>query len=176
MRWLLLLPSLFMCSLLGAKTIVIPDGLLTDAGLDAHFIAQFALFIAVLLVGTIVIGKLCKFLFKLPIIAGQIVGGIILGPSLLNIRQLPLFTQSAVFVDMASGHAYSFVSSDFFLFFVLVVSASITVGYLLWAAGYETNLKSLAKVGVVAVNAGVLGAVVPIVIIAGLAYFLLSGP
>ncbi|OGB96789.1 hypothetical protein A3F06_00070 [candidate division TM6 bacterium RIFCSPHIGHO2_12_FULL_36_22] len=175
MRWLWSVPFLYSMSLLGdIDTIVIPEGLLTNTGLDAHFIAEFALFVATVLFGTLLIGKLCKYLFKLPVIAGQIIGGIILGPSLLNIRQLSMFIHPAIFVDTATGNLYSFVSSDFFVLFILVVSASITVGYLLWSAGYETNLKSLLKVGLIAVNAGILGAVMPIAMIGGLAYFLLN--
>ncbi len=175
MRWLWSLPLIYSVSLFGDNTIMIPDGLLTDAGLDSHFIAQFALFIATLLFGTLVIGKLCKYFFRLPVIAGQIIGGVILGPSLLNIKQFSVFTHPAIFVDMATGQLYSFVSSDFFVLFVLIISATVTIGYLLWAAGYETNIRSLLKVGLVAVNAGVLGAVIPIGMIGGLAYIFLSG-
>jgi len=169
-----MVPFLLCMGLFGSDTIVMPDGLLSDSGLDAHFIAEFALFIATLLFGTLIIGKICKYFFRLPVIAGQIIGGIILGPSLLNIRQLPVFAHPAIFTDMLTGQMYSFVSSDFFVLFVLIISATVTVGYLLWSAGCETNLQSLAKVGLVATNAGVLGAVIPILMIGGLAYFFLT--
>lgn len=172
MKWLGLLLALVWTSIMQADTIAMPDGLFSSSGLDAHFIAQFALFVACMLGGVLIIGKICKYFLRLPVIAGQIIGGVLLGPTALNIRQLPIFTHSAEFMDEATGQLFSFVSSDFFVLFILVVSATITVAYLLWSAGYETNLQSLAKVGLVATNAGILGAVIPIGVIGGLMYFL----
>ena len=61
--------------------LTIPAGLLVTAGLSPAFVAQFALFLAVILTWTIAWGKILKKLCNLPVIAGRIVAGILLhGP------------------------------------------------------------------------------------------------
>ncbi|MBT3455570.1 cation:proton antiporter [bacterium] len=145
-----------------------------SSGLDTSFIAHFTLFIALLLSGTIILGKLFKIIFRLPVIAGQILGGILLGPSFFNIKQLRLFDAPVQFVDKLSGNIYSLASSDFFVLFILLISSALTVSYLLWVAGHETNIKDIIKVGVTATTAGVLGAVVPVVATIFTVYFFLS--
>lgn len=50
--------------------------------------------------------------------------------------------------------------------------SAFTVPYLLWIAGHETDIKDILKVGFTAVSAGIFGAVVPIVLVAGAAYYL----
>ena len=67
---------------------VVPQSILFQSGLDSTFVAKCALFIAVLLLGTLLFGKVFKLLFKIPSIAGQILGGIILGPSFINFQKL----------------------------------------------------------------------------------------
>lgn len=151
----------------------VPESVFVQAGLNTSFVAKFALFLGMLLMGTIVIGKLLKMLFRMPVIAGQIIGGIILGPSLLNIPKLSIFAHPFIVVDSLSQKLYTLIPSDLYVFFVLLLSAALTVSYLLWLAGYETNLKDLMKVGVTAVAAGILGAFVPIAFIGGFLYYLL---
>ena len=151
----------------------IPDGIISQVGFSSEFAAKFVLFIAILLFGTIVIGKILKILLRVPTIAGQIVGGILLGPSLLNIRELPIFLEPLEFVDYATGNIYALMSSDLFIFFVILISATFTTGYLMWIAGHETDIKDILKVGLSATVAGILGAIVPIVMI--VAWFKFTG-
>ncbi|HBR70895.1 TPA: hypothetical protein DIC20_02230 [Candidatus Dependentiae bacterium] len=150
--------------------IQIPQDLMIDVALNPTFIATFTLFIALLLVGTIGIGKLCKRFFNLPIIAGQILGGIVLGPSLLDISHWNIFKLPLALMDHASQQVFVFLSADIFLLFVCAISSAITVAYLLWVAGYETDIKDMMKVGVTATSAGFLGAIMPIIMIVSLAY------
>ncbi len=155
--------------------ISIPQDLMIDVALNPHFIATFTLFVAVILVGTIGIGKLFKHFFRLPVIAGQIIGGVILGPSLLNITHWSVFKMPLELVDNASGQIFIFFSSDIFLLFVIVLSSAITVAYLLWVAGYETDIKDMIKVGVTATGAGIFGALIPIGTIGALSYCIVGG-
>ena len=148
------------------KIVLIPTNLIINAGVTPHFVAKFALFIAFLLLGTICIGRMLRMLFKIPAIAGQIIGGIVLGPSLLNLTAWQMFSERVVFGDLSTGFEYSFASCDLFVLFVLLISAGFTVTYLLWIAGHETDIKDILKVGVTATGAGIFGAVIPIVVIA----------
>ena len=155
--------------------ISIPQDLMIDVALNPHFIATFTLFIAVILVGTIGIGKIFKHFFRLPVIAGQIIGGVVLGPSLLDITHWKVFKMPLELVDNASGQIFIFFSSDIFLLFVIVLSSAITVAYLLWVAGYETDIRDMIKVGITATSAGVFGAIIPIGMIGALSYCITGG-
>ncbi len=77
--------------------LAIPDGLLIQAGLTSSFVARFALFVAIVLLWTVFWGKLLKKLVNLPVIAGQIIGGVLLGPSWLNIQVFLYFFFSRSF-------------------------------------------------------------------------------
>ncbi|MBD3273557.1 hypothetical protein GF385_04390 [Candidatus Dependentiae bacterium] len=151
------------------KTLSIP--LLSDAGISAEFTAKFALFLVILLLTTIVFGKLLKFLFKLPIVAGQIIGGVILGPSLMNIQKFSFFDEPIKLIDSTQQYICNIAYTDMFLFFVLLISSAITVSYLLWLAGHETNVQDMAKVGMESTLAGILAAVTPIILISATIYF-----
>ena len=148
----------------------IPEGFLLHNGLPTHFVAKFALFVAFLLLWTLVWGRLLKVTLRCPVIAGQIIGGILLGPSLLNILSWPIFQEPLQLVDAQTGEFYGLAASDLYLFFVILCSSSLTVSYLLWIAGHETDVRDIFKVGVTAVTAGLLGAVLPIVLTGYVAY------
>lgn len=151
--------------------LTIPAGLLVTAGLSPAFVAQFALFVAVILMWTIVWGKIFRKLCGLPIIAGRIIGGILLGPSLIDIAHIPLFAQPLLLLDRVSGQLYSLASYDVMLFVVLLVSSALTVSYLLWIAGHETDLQDICSIGFVAIAAGIFGAVLPIIMIGAPLYY-----
>jgi len=150
----------------------IPINILADGGINATFVAKFALFIAIMLFGTIATGKILKSLFRLPAVAGQIIGGIFLGPSLLNITKLSYFTSPLEFINKSAQHIYTIASADIFFFFILLISSGLTVAYLLWLAGHETDVQDMAKVGMVSVLAGFLGAIVPIGMTTATIYYL----
>lgn len=147
--------------LMGAQTsLVVPDGMIAAAALNTTFVAKTALFLAVLIIGVLLAGILLNKLLRLPTIAGQIIGGILLGPSLINIGSFSLFNAPC----LVGAHEITgqFYSADLMLFFIGMISSLITVPSLLWMAGHETDLQQLKKVGLVALLAGVLGALVPI--------------
>lgn len=153
----------------------LPKSVLIQSGFDATFVAKGALFIAVLLMGTIILGRIFRVLFRVPSIAGQIMGGIVLGPSLINLPNFSFFIDELRFTDTATKKLYLVVPSDLYVFFIILLSSAFTVAYLLWLAGYETNVRDLAKVGGTAVGAGILGALLPIaMIVLGLKSFYTS--
>lgn len=143
------------------QTVVIPAGVMSAAALNTAFLAKTALCFAVILLGTMLAGIILQRLFRLPTIAGQIIGGIILGPSVINIASHSLFNGPCHIAGQAL--TYQFISSDLILFFIGMISSLITVPCLLWMAGHETDVDQLKQVGLVAVLAGVLGALVPII-------------
>ncbi len=153
----------------------IPEGLLLHAGMQPTFVATFALFCGVLLFWTIAVGKILKRVFHLPVIAGRILAGIALGPSLLNIASWPIFDSALMLPDYASGHLYSVFTIDLIIFLITVFSSAITISYLMWVAGHETDLRDIASIGFTAVSAGFLGALVPIVMFAAALFYGLGG-
>lgn len=142
---------------------IIPQGVIPVLASNTLFIAKLALFLALIFAGTLIISKILKELLRIPVVAGQIIAGIMLGPSLFNCAQWPLF------VDTISVHTdihvpiYTFYSSDLFLFIIIVFASTLTVSYLLWLAGYETDVRELIGVGDCAIMAGVFGAILPII-------------
>ena len=142
----------------------IPKNILVDSGLAASFVAKFCLFFALTLFFTIAIGKLLKYIFKIPVIAGQIIAGIILGPSILNIAGWNIFSDNLIL--SINYYDLAITSSDIFVYVILLISAGFTVSYLLWLAGYETDISEMIKVGPAASLAGFLGAIVPIFLVA----------
>jgi Kef-type K+ transport system membrane component KefB len=154
------------------KTISIP--LFSNGNLGTEFVAKFALFLVVLLFITILTGKILKLLLKLPTVAGQIIGGVLLGPSLLNIQKMHYFYEPIKFIDTTKNYVANIASTDLFMFFVLLLSSTITVSYLLWLAGHETNVQDMAKVGVESTMAGILSAIVPIILVGGTIYLFLG--
>ncbi|MFC1841553.1 cation:proton antiporter [Candidatus Dependentiae bacterium] len=157
-----------------ADGLTIPEGALVGSGLDPIFVAKFAFFLALLILWTTLVGKILKMMFNIPVIAGQIIAGIFLGPSFFDIKSLSIFADPFIAFDRVTGALYSVASSDLFIIFILLLSAAFTVPYLLWIAGHETDIKDILKVGFTALTAGVLGAVVPILLITGLAYYILG--
>ena len=144
------------------REVVLPQGLIVEGGLDVTFVAKFTLFLAIVLLGTIFFGTLLKYLFSCPVIAGQIIGGIFLGPSFFNIAQWSIFADQAQFIDSQFDIVYKIASTDLFIFFILLLSSALTVSYLMWTAGHETDIQDIIKVGLAATIAGILGALIPI--------------
>ena len=73
-----------------------------------------------------------------PAVAGEVLAGLILGPSVLNFLHLPLFT------DESLGESITHLSE-------------VGVLLLMFLAGLELHLDDLAKAGKIAVLAGLLG-------------------
>lgn len=158
----------------GTVSYTIPEGMLMSNGLSTAFVAKFAFFLGFLLMWTIAWGRILKITLKIPVIAGQIIGGILIGPSCLNVLGWPLFTEPLKIYD-ALGNVYTLAASDLFLFFVVLCSSVLTVTYLLWIAGHETDVRDIFHVGVTATTAGLLGALLPILMTVAAAYYMLQG-
>lgn len=169
-RFIIMLATSF--SFINAQQYSIPEGMLMSAGLSTTFVAKFALFLGILLLWTVVFGHLLKGVFQCPIIAGQIIAGIIVGPSCFNLVGWSIFEQPLRVYDAASQTFYALAASDLFLFFVVLISSVLTVSYLLWIAGHETDIRDIFHVGVTATAAGILGALMPIVCTLILGYYL----
>jgi len=167
--------SFFSSHLCADSGLTIPEGVLVSSGLDPQFVALCALFLAILLLWTTFVGKLLKLTLRLPVIAGQIIGGVLLGPSFLDVKGLNVFSQPFTAFDWATDRLYMLASSDLFIIFILLLSGVFTVPYLLWIAGHETDIKDILSVGVTAITAGLLGAFVPVVMVAFGMYYGVPG-
>lgn len=143
-----------------------------SAGLSTTFVAKFALFLGILLLWTVLFGHVLKVIFRCPIIAGQIIAGIIVGPSVFNILSWSIFEYPLKVFDVVHNTFYALASSDLFLFFVVLISSVLTVSYLLWIAGHETDIRDIFHVGVTATAAGILGALMPIACVLLLSYYM----
>lgn len=173
-NWLIVMSGLVHNGMFGMATgYTIPQGILMSNGLSTAFVAKFAFFLAFLLMWTITWGRLLKVTLRFPVIAGQIIGGILIGPSFLNILGWPMFTEPLKVYD-AIGNLYQLASSDLYLFFVVLCSSALTVTYLLWIAGHETEVRDIFHVGVTATAAGLLGALLPIFMTVATAYYFLQ--
>jgi Kef-type K+ transport system membrane component KefB len=151
--------------------ITLPQGLLTEVVFDSHFVARFSLYVAVLLIGGLLISKLLYRYLHVPVIAGQLIAGIVLGPTALNVNAWGVFGDFFNLVDKTTGQVYQLYAADMFAAIVIMISSAVTVSYLLWMAGHETDIAAMKKVGFLAICGGVLGAIVPIVMNGAHAYF-----
>lgn len=147
---------------------LLPEALIN--GLSSHVVAQCGLYIALVLGITLIIGKIGQRMFSIPAIAGQLGAGIILGPTLLNIRDWSFFHGSLSLP--INGMVVEIASADLALFVIVFLASSMTVPFLLWLAGYETDLDDMFSLGPTALLAGVLGAIVPIFMVAGILLWL----
>lgn len=151
--------------------ISIPYGILFHTSFDASFVALCGLFIAIIFTGTFCISWILRKTLGISHIAGNIIGGIMLGPTGCDVANFFLFQRISSVVDPVSGDSFSFVVSDLSLFFVAVLTALFGVPYLLWLAGHETEVPRMIKAGFTACCAGVLGALLPIGMIASALYY-----
>lgn len=160
-QWLSIMASLMMVphQLMAHASSCELGSSLSMIGMDAHFIATTALFMGGLLMWAYAIAYALHQYIRIPTVAGYIIAGVFLGASGLNIASWPLFAHSIVIM----GHTTPF--AELMLFFLAVVSSTLTVPYLLFIAGYETNIQELRSVGYAAVYGGVLGAVLPIALV-----------
>ncbi len=107
-------------------------------------ILQFMLILGILVLAAKLAGWLSTLAGQ-PAVLGELLAGVLLGPSLLNIYGLPFVTEH--------GTAESTIHN----------LSELGVVLLMFTAGLEINLKEMRKVGKVAVFAGVNGVIFPIV-------------
>ncbi len=90
-----------------------------------------------------------------PAVLGELIVGILLGPTIVNLLHLPYF-------------------SDIHLSEVVHQLAELGVLFLMFLAGLELHIKDLAKSGKVSALAGSLGVILPILLGATVSYFFLK--
>jgi Kef-type K+ transport system membrane component KefB len=110
---------------------------------------QFLIIIAVIILAAKAGGYL-SYRIGMPAVAGEVLAGLILGPTVLGFLHWPVF---------ADGHMAETVT----------LLAEVGVLFLMFIAGLELHLSDLAKSGRVAAVAGVLSFVVPLAMGYGLA-------
>lgn len=103
---------------------------------------QFAVLLVIILVAAKLFGYLSTLIHQ-PAVFGELLIGVLLGPSLLNIIHLPLIT---------NPHLPDFISE----------LGEIGVLLLMFLAGLELNIKDLAKNSRVAATSGILGVILPV--------------
>jgi Kef-type K+ transport system membrane component KefB len=111
---------------------------------------QFILAISTLIAGARVGGAVSKRLGQ-PAVLGELLAGVLLGPSLFNFFRLPWFT------DAHLGESVNHL-------------AELGVIFLMFLAGLEIDLPEMAKTGRAAALAGVLGVVAPVLLGFGAAW------
>lgn len=102
---------------------------------------QFALVLVVIIIAA-KLGGYISYKLKQPSVLGELIVGIILGPSVLNFLHIPYFT------DEHLGESISHL-------------AEVGVLLLMFIAGLDLHLSDLAKSGKVSALAGIFGVVVP---------------
>lgn len=149
----------------------IPSSVFFQAAFDATVVVQGVLFVTTLLAGSLFVGRVVRHFFNMPEVAGQILGGMLLGPSGLDIAHVfnvPVLFQALS--EHAETHLFTCGSSDLSSYLVVMLSATFAVPALLWMAGHETDIESVSRVGFSAVVAGILGAILPIGMISSFLY------
>jgi Kef-type K+ transport system membrane component KefB len=125
--------------------------------LSSHEFVKFVLQISLMLGFALLFGQLMRR-FKQPAVLGEMIGGIILGPTVLGI----LVPEFWVWLFMSSTSVTE------------VREASIKLGMLffLFISGLETNLKDLKNLGLKAAIIGLVGTLIPIFLGVALVYAL----
>lgn len=109
---------------------------------DPHDVLRFLLLLA-LVIGAAKLGGWVSLRLAQPAVLGEILAGIALGPSVLDVLSWPTFS---------AGHLDATVA----------YLATLGVLLLMFLAGLETDLDRMKRVGRVAVGAGTLGVVAPV--------------
>lgn len=110
---------------------------------------QLLLLLAIIILVSKVAGHLSRLCGQ-PVVFGEILAGLLLGPSLLRIFDWPIFANSPV------------VGSTTLLQSEVHTLAAIGVLLLMFVAGLETNLQQMRRVGNVAFWAAIMGVVLPL--------------
>jgi Kef-type K+ transport system membrane component KefB len=108
---------------------------------------QFILFLVIIISASKIFGHLSRRYLRQPVVLGEILAGVLLGPTALNIFGWPGFAANAT-----QFHA------------IVNLLAQIGVLLLMFIAGLETDLRQLRRVGRVAFSAAWVGVLVPLVL------------
>ena len=114
-------------------------------------VIQFFLALGILITLAKILGYLATR-FEQPAVLGELIAGVIVGPSVINLLHIPTLFPAGSNVEHT-----------------IISIAELGVLLLMFSAGVEIDLNGLAKVGRTAMAAGGLGVVLPIVIAAPIA-------
>jgi Kef-type K+ transport system membrane component KefB len=125
--------------------------------MSSHDFEKFALQLTAMLIAAVFFGQLMRR-FKQPAVLGEMIGGIILGPTIVGILMPEFYT-------------WLFRSSESVL---VVRDASIKLGMLfyLFIAGLDINITDIRKLGGKALSIGIVGTLLPIGVGVGVAYLM----
>ena len=140
-----------------------PTVLKVFSTIDSHFVAVFGIFVAIVLMTSVLVSRLLWRSLGIPPITGQIIAGFILGPSLLNIASLPLFAFPLQWNDSVTKHMFSIQAADLFGFILYLVSTALTLSYISWLAGRETPIHDMKRFVLSAGSAGIAGSLMTLV-------------
>jgi Kef-type K+ transport system membrane component KefB len=110
-----------------------------------NFELQLLLLLGIIIIVSKVAGDLSRRFLHQPVVFGEILAGLVMGPTLLNIFHWPVFESSA---HELHGMVHAL--------------AGIGVLLLMFMAGLETDLAQMRRVGKVALWAAILGVVLPL--------------
>ncbi len=118
-----------------------------------HSELQLLLLLAIIVTVSKVAGHLSRRYLNQPVVFGEILAGLLFGPTLLNLLGWPLFAPQG-------NHAWDLAA-------MVTALAHIGVLLLMFVAGLETNLAQLRTVGRTALWTAVLGVAAPLLLGAG---------
>jgi Kef-type K+ transport system membrane component KefB len=110
---------------------------------------QLLLILAIIITASKIAGHLSQRYLNQPVVFGEILAGLVLGPTLLNIFGWPIFHP---------GSAESWRLEDH-----VKALASVGVLLLMFIAGLETNLEQMRKVGKTAIWTAICGVLFPLI-------------
>lgn len=125
--------------------------------MGSHNFELFALQVTAMLAVALLFGQLMRKM-KQPAVLGEMVGGIILGPTIIGL----IFPEFYTWLFNSSSSV------------VEIRNASIKMGMLfyLFIAGLDINLSEIRKFGVKALSIGIIGTLLPISVGVGIAYLM----
>jgi Kef-type K+ transport system membrane component KefB len=104
---------------------------------------QLLLILAIIIISARLCGHICQRYLRQPAVLGELLAGVILGPTLLNVMGCPIF-------DPWAGE-------------MVKIFANIGVLLLMFIAGLETNVKEIRKVGKAATLSAIFGVGLPMI-------------
>ena len=124
--------------------------------LNSDEVLNFLIIVSVILITARILGEICRK-FKQPAVIGEILAGIILGPSLLGTAFPNIFNE--IFISQPRSYA------------AFDGLANIGIILLMFIAGFEVDLKQIRKQGKQAASISILGLVFPFALGFATVYF-----
>jgi len=109
---------------------------------------QLLLLLAIIIAASKFAGHLSQRYLNQPVVFGEILAGLLLGPTLLNIFGWPIFQPASPESWRLHDHVDAL--------------AQVGVLLLMFIAGLETNLEQMRKVGITAISTAICGVILPL--------------